>query len=154
MLRCSMSRLKPTADDRTTYDPKNGAVRSFFGTELVSDAPTGARAVPAKDSSDKAQDFLAANKDLFQLDNISLKQVARREGAATESLRYVQEHDSIPVYDSELVVGVQKGDKVASAVNKLDYEIPPDLVRGRVKVTADQAIDEVRRKLGAIAAKV
>src|SRR4051812_39548387 len=124
-----MARLKPTTDERTTYDPKNGAVRSFFGAELVSEPATDAHVFLAKASADKAQDFLAANKDLFHLDKVSLKQAARREGAATESLQYVQEHDSIPVYDSELVVGVQKGGKVASAVNKLDYEIPADLNR-------------------------
>src|ERR1700751_3920519 len=116
-----MARLKPTQEERTTYDSRKGAIRRFFGTDLVEYQPTGAAALSAKTSSEKARDFLAANKDLFQLENVTVKPADRREGGATESLRYLQEHDSIPVYGAELVVGMEKGGKVASAVNKLDY---------------------------------
>ena len=149
-----MSRLKPTKDARTTYDSKNGAVRSFFGTELVDDPPMGAAAFHAKAPAEKAGDFLSANKDLFQLDKVSVKETERREGASTESLRYSQEHDAIPVYGAELVVGLEKGGKVASAVNQLDYEIPQKLTRDQVKLTADQAVGEAKKQLGAIAEKV
>jgi hypothetical protein len=103
-----MARLKPTQDSRTTYDPQNGAVRSFFGTELVEEPPAGMAAFATKATSEKAGEFLAANKDLFNLDKVTVMAADRREGTATESLRYRQEHEALPVWGAELVVGIEK----------------------------------------------
>jgi zinc metalloprotease ZmpB len=149
-----MARLKPTQDNRTTYDKKNGAVRSFFGTDLVEYPNAGVAAFSAKATSEKASDFLAANKDLFKLQNITVMAADRREGSATESLRYRQEHDGIPVYGAEFVVGMEKGGKVSSAVNGLDYDIPAELTRDRVRLTATEAAAEVSKQLGRTARTV
>jgi hypothetical protein len=149
-----MARLKPTQDSRTTYDSQNGAVRSFFGADLVEDPPTGAAEMATREASEKASDFLAVNKDLFKLQDVTIMPADRRQGGASESLRYRQEHDSVPVYGAELVVGMEKGGKVASAVNKLDYDIPADLTRDRVRLTAAEAVAQARKELGALAQAV
>ena len=149
-----MARLKPTQDNRTTYDTKNGAVRSFFGADLVEEPPATAMAMAAKAPSEKAADFLAANKDLFKLQNVTLMARDRREGSASESLRYRQEHDSVPVYGAEFVVGMAKGGKVSSVINKVDYEIPANLARERVRLTAAEATARAQKELGERADKV
>jgi Zn-dependent metalloprotease len=111
-------------------------------------------AFATKATSEKAGEFLAANKDLFNLNKVTIMAADRREGTATESLRYRQEHEALPVWGAELVVGIEKNGKVASAVNKLDYEISADLTRDKVRLTAAEAAAATRKALGALANSV
>ena len=137
-----MSRLRTTQDPSVRLDATNGAVRSFFGTELIDEGakPQGLALNPSK-----SDDFLASNRGGFKLDGIELKEVGRRAGSATESVIYQQSHDGIPVYGAQLVVGLQKADgKVASAVNQIDYGLPPTLSAADVVTTAAQAASVAR----------
>lgn len=138
-----MSRLNPTKDSRTSYDEKSGAVRSFFGAELVEPLPEAKRILKTEDKTD---DFLEVNHDLFNLANISLRKSEVSEGAASESVRYQQEHQEIPVYGAELIVGIRKEDgAVVSAVSSVDYEIPSTLALDKVVLDDKKIIDIVRK---------
>jgi len=139
-----MSKIKPTKDGRTTYDKKSGAVRSIFGSELVQ--PTKKTSKTVQKATD---DFLEANKELFKLDNINLEQLEIREGSATQSIRYQQTHNGIPVYGAQLVVGQRKRDKhILSAVNKVDYDLPLNLAPANAQLNEDDAIAKVKADLG------
>ena len=133
-----MSKLQPTKDNRTTYDEKTGAVRSFFGTELVtpiSDAKRGFSSLA------KADDFITVNSDLFKLRNITLDRAEDREGAASSSVRYVQSQHGIPVYHAALVIGQRKDDgSVSSVMNSVDYDLPKALGPDQVKLSAEQIL--------------
>src|SRR5262249_26715948 len=128
-----------------------GAVRSFFGADLVEYPPAaGAAVLAAQPAEDKAATFLAANQDLFRLQNINLRPADRREGGATESLRFRQDHHDIPVYGGRPVGGRQRGGRVASTVNKVDYGLAADLTRAQVRLTAEQGAAVVRQRLGGL----
>jgi len=145
-----ISRLKSIADNRVRLDPQNNAVRSFFGTDLVELPPAAlvGGAAAAMMPASKADSFLANNKDLFKLDNIEWETATHREGSATESITYQQHHDGVPVYGADLVVGIQKKDqRVASAVNHFDYEIPGAIRRSSARIDAKQAITIVQNRL-------
>ena len=139
-----MSHLRPTKDNRTTYDEKTGAVRSFFGTELVtpiSDAKRGFSSMA------KADDFITVNSDLFKLKNITLDRAEEREGAASSSLRYVQSHHGIPVYHASLVIGQRKDDgSVSSVMNSVDYDLPKALGPDQVKLSAEQVLANLHER--------
>jgi zinc metalloprotease ZmpB len=140
-----MSRLRTTSDSRVRLDEATGAVRSFFGVDLVEPPPA---ALDAQSAAAKSDDFLAANRELFKLQDIDLREVQRREGSATESVVYQQTHDGIPVYGAQIVVGLQKSDgKVSSAVNQVDYEIPTSLTRASATVSPDAAVATARSLL-------
>ncbi|MCX6674006.1 MAG: M36 family metallopeptidase [Methanothrix sp.] len=138
-----MSRLQPTKDSRTTYDEKTGAVRSFFGAELVAPVPEAKRSLAPVAKSD---DFLEVNRGLFHLENISLRKDDMKEGSASQSMRYGQQHRGIPVYGAQLVIGLRKQDgAVTSAVNKIDYEIPDVLRPENARLNADDVIARMRQ---------
>ncbi len=140
-----MSKLTPTRDSRTTYDKKTGAVRSFFGAGLVKPLPKAKRGLAAAARGDH---FLAANRDLFRLDRVTLGKGRADEGAASESVTYSQEHHGVPVYGAQLVVGSRKPDgAVTSAVNTLQYEIPADLTPERAVLDGPQAVEAARKRL-------
>jgi hypothetical protein len=139
-----MSRLKPTKDNRTSYDKKTGAVRSIFGSELVEPVPEAKRGLTTEGKTD---DFLEVNKDLFKLEGITLEKADVREGSATQSVRYEQKHQGIPVYGAQLVIGLRKQDtRITSAINKVDYEIPATLGPDSAALSADEAVDKVHER--------
>jgi zinc metalloprotease ZmpB len=144
-----LNRLQPTDDDRTQYDEKNGAVRSFFGAELV-EQPSAAAAPEetAKTSGERTTNFLEANKDIFQIDNITLVPIDRREGSVTESVSYQQRHHGVRVYGAQLVVGLNKADgRVASTVNQVDYELPDTVRPEQTRLNSREAAALVRERL-------
>ena len=142
-----MSRLLPTQDSRTRYDTKTGAVRSFFGTDLIEGEVERELAVARKTTEEETNDFLNSNKDLFKLENITLEETDTREGSATQSVKYEQKHRGIPVYEAQLVVGLRKQDgRITSAVNKVDYEIPDTLGPDSVHVSAEEVIESLHER--------
>ena len=142
-----MSRLRPTQDSRTRYDSKTGAVRSFFGTDLIERAVERELTAARKTTEEETDDFLSANKDLFKLENITLEKTDTPEGSATQSVKYEQKHQGIPVYGAQLVVGLRKQDgRITSAVNKVDYEIPDTLGPDSVHVSADEVIESLHER--------
>ncbi len=142
-----MSKLEPTKDSRTTYDKKTGAVRSFFGAELVAPISETKRALSPAGKSD---DFLEVNRNLFKLKDVSLQKSDVREGADTRSVRYLQMHKGIPVYGAQLVVGQRKQDgAIISAVNEVDYNVPAKLDPDKIAIKADEAMAAVRKKFSA-----
>lgn len=142
-----MSRLRTMNDARVRVDKATGAVRSFFGTDLV-EPPATATAADTTAAA-KSDDFLAANRELFKLENVEVQELRRRQGSATESVVYQQMQDGIPVYGAQIVIGFQKSDgKVASATNQVDYAIPAGLTRDAVKVTPQAAVKTAREMLG------
>ena len=139
-----MSNLHPTKDNRTTYDEKTGAVRSFFGAELVGPLPKAKR-VPTPTA--KSDHFLKINHALFRLENISLKAADVREGGASQSVRYQQYHHDIPVYGAQLVVGLRKHDgAITSAVNKIDYGLPDTLGPSHIRLSADEIVARMHQR--------
>jgi len=137
-----MSKLQPTKDSRTTYDEKTGAVRSFFGADLVASVSESKRSWAPGAKSD---DFLKVNRQLFKLEQITLDRAVLGSGVATQSMRYTQLHNDVPVYGAQLKIGLRKQDAVVtSAVNTLDYELPAALAPGRVTVSADQVVEAMR----------
>jgi hypothetical protein len=140
-----MSKLHPSKDSRTTYDQKRtGVVRSFFGAELVEPISKTKRALAPASKSDH---FLKVNRDLFNLDNISLKKGELREGSDSLSVSYGQEHHGVPVYGAQLVVGQRKADgTVTSSINALDYEIPATLTPQSASLKDAQAETAVRTR--------
>jgi hypothetical protein len=142
-----MSRLQPTQDGRTSYDTETGAVRSFFGAELL-EAPIERDLVPAeKIPSEKTDNFLRINEDLFRLENISLEKTDLQEGSATQSVRYKQKHKGVPVYGAQLVVGLRKQDgRIISAVNDIDYGIPDTLTPDSSNISADEVVALVHQR--------
>ncbi|GEM_PF-2248221 len=139
-----MSKLQLTQDSRTTYDKKTGAVRSFFGAELVNPLPAAKRRLSVLA---KADDFLKVNHDPFHLDNITLKKADVREGAASRSIRYVQQHNTIPVYHAAIVVGQQKAEgNVISAMNSVDYDLPKTLGPEQARLSAENVVDMLHQR--------
>jgi len=148
-----MEKLKSSDDSRMTYDADNGAVRSFFGVDLVEPPDAGARA--ARTAGDTTQAFLDDNKDAFKLDDVSLARVEERRGSASTAVTYRQQHNGIPVYGGKVVVGVeQASNRVASAVNKVDYSLPPGLTRESVRVPEIDVPERVRQHLSRMFANV
>jgi len=142
-----MEKLKSSDDSRMTYDADNGAVRSFFGTDLVEPPEPGA-ARAARSAGDTTQAFLDENKDAFKLDDVALTRIEERRGSASSAVTYRQQHNGIPVYDGKIVVGVeQASNRIASAVNKVDYALPPGLTRESVRVPEIEVPERVRRHL-------
>ena len=143
-----MPRLPNKSDGRIRYDTQTGAVRSFFGGDLVAMEPQEAREAAAKTVEQRSDDFLATNRDLFKLESIDLHQIDRVEGSTTESIRYVQHKNGVPVLGCRLVVGFNKDDgRVISAVSTVDYDIPTDLGAGGASFSAERAVAAVRERL-------
>lgn len=135
----------PKVKDTIEYDQKTGAVRSFFGEDLFQE-PQGMES--DKTSGAKTTDFLEMNKALFQLENIDLVQTDKREGSATESITYQQQHQGVPVYGARFVVGMRKEDnRVTSSVNQVDYELPAELRPEDARLSSQDAISVVRESL-------
>jgi zinc metalloprotease ZmpB len=142
-----MEKLRASDDTRVTYDASNGAVRSFFGVDLV-EPPAADVARGARSAGDTTQAFLDDNKDAFKLDRVALAPVSERRGSATTAVTYRQQHNGIPVYGAKVVIGVEQAtSRVASAVNEMDYELPSDLSRDAVNVEADRAAELARQHL-------
>lgn len=137
--------------DQIEYDEKNGAVRSFFGEDLFDQPAEKSEKAVGK----KTTDFLAMNRELFQLENINLVQTDKREGSATESISYQQQHQGIPVYGARLVVGLRKSDnRVTSSVNQVDYQIPDEFRPEDARLSSQDAISVVRGVLDGQFAKI
>lgn len=140
-----MSKLKPSNDSRTSFDDKNGALRSFFGSELIEPSP---EEKDFKDDNAKGDNFLKTNEKFFKLKDIALSKAELREGKHTKALRYNQLHNNIPVYRAQLVLGINKRDqKISSAINKVDYEIPDNLSPDKAKLNDKQAGEAVKSLL-------
>ena len=138
--------------DKIEYDEKSGAVRSFFGEELF-EQPSNAAL--EKTTGSKTTSFLEMHKDLFKLNNIELVQTDKREGSATESVSYQQQHQGVPVYGARLVVGLRKADNlVTSSVNQVDYELPAGIRPEDARLSSQDAISAVRSVLGDRFAKI
>ncbi len=138
--------------DTIEYDEKSGAVRSFFGEDLFKQPSAAAS---SKSVGSKTTDFLELNKELFKLDNIDLVQLDKREGSATESISYQQQHMGVPVYGAKFVVGLRKVDNlVTSSVNQVDYELPAELRPEDARLSSQDAISVVRGILGDQFAKI
>lgn len=147
-----MSTLNPTQDSRTSYDEATGAVRSFFGAELVEPLPEAKRGLTM---TEKVDDFLEVNRHLFKLENIILEKSESKEGAASQSVSYVQQHNGIPVYHAHLVVGQRKVDGiVTSAMNSVDYNLPETLSPDQVTVTAENVLEILHQRFDSQFAKV
>src|SRR6188508_1589931 len=114
-----MEKLRASDDSRVTYDTSNGAVRSFFGVDLVEPPPAADVARGTRSAGDTTQAFLDDNKDAFKLDRVALAPVSERRGSATTAVTYRQQHNGIPVYGAKVVIGVEQAtSRVASAVNE------------------------------------
>jgi Zn-dependent metalloprotease len=146
-----MQKLKPSKDSRTAYDEKTGAVRSFFGPELVKRPPAwkeervgGAVAVAVADGTDE---FLETNKKLFHLENIHLDKKDTRQGSVMKSVRYQQQHNGIPVYAAQLVVSMNKSDgAITSTINQVDYELPDDLTAQKAHIAPAQVLARLHQQ--------
>lgn len=126
--------LTTTNDARFSYDKKTGAVRSFFGAELVGPEERlnlFDHNIKRKfNAVDEGREFLETNKDKFKLENITLEPRKAAEGRAVESVTFQQFHEGVPVYGAELVLGLRALDgHIMSGVNNIDYEIPAALHR-------------------------
>jgi hypothetical protein len=135
-------------------DKTKKVVRSYFDASPRKDAAkVGAKAKiamkgTAATTPERADAFLAENRAAFQLQNVELRRDVVKEGTASASVRYEQRHHGLPVYGAQLVVGLPKsGGEPTSAVNKVDYELPPDLTPDKVTLTGEQADEVVRRAL-------
>src|SRR5262245_49895037 len=142
-----MQKLRATDDSRITYDEATGAVRSFFGADLVEPPPAGAAAAE-RNAGEATRAFLDANRDAFKLDEVTLARAGERRGSASTAVTYVQQHDGIPVYRGKVVVGVeQASNRVASVVNHVDYAVPAELTRDAVRIPSEQVAGLVRTHL-------
>lgn len=151
-----MEKLRASDDSRVTYDTSNGAVRSFFGVDLVEPPPAADVARGTRSAGDTTQAFLDDNKDAFKLDRVALAPVSERRGSATTAVTYRQQHNGIPVYGAKVVIGVEQAtSRVASAVNEMDYELPADdLSRDAVNLQADRAGELAQQQLSQIFGQV
>jgi zinc metalloprotease ZmpB len=145
-------KLTTTNDARFSYDERTGAVRSFFGAELV--GPSGQKDFFDRnikrsfDAVDESRDFLETNKEVFKLENISLEARDVGEGQAIKSVTFQQSHHGVPVYEAKLVIGLRALDgHIISGVNKIDYQIPSDVRPEEVLLTREDAADIVSRML-------
>jgi hypothetical protein len=137
------------------------AIRSFFDASPRKAAAKGgakAKAMAAEaevTTPERADAFLAENRDAFQLANVDLRRDLVKEGAASASVRYEQRHNGLPVYGAQLVVGLPKtGGEPTSAMNKVDYNLPADLTPAGVRVSPAQADTVVRDKLRGLFSEV
>lgn len=151
-------KLNVPDDDRISYDGETGAVRSFFGAELVEApaVPEGAGPhVTAAAADSKADAFLEENEQLFRLENITLEMFEVREGSATKAVQYNQLHDGVPVYGAELTVGLRKRDgRIISAVNKIDYRVPGAAQAESAKLTPEEVVQRVNDLFGKRVSKI
>ena len=150
-------KLTTENDSRFSYDQETGAVRSFFGAELVSKPAPDPDHVGASPDLDiagfsvesEARDFLNVNQEKFKLEGITLKQSPDvREGAAVTSVQFQQYHFDVPVYGAELTVGFRASDGQAlSAINSVDYSIPDSMRPEDVSLSREDAVEAVRHML-------
>jgi len=145
-------KLTTTKDVRFSYDEKTGAIRSFFGAELVGPPKEleffASNVKRDFDAVGESREFLDTNKEEFRLENISLKAMEVSAGRAIESVPFQQFHHGVPVYGAELVLGLRAIDgHIMSGVNKIDYEIPADMQPEEVLLTREDAADVVSRML-------
>lgn len=138
-----MATLKTTRDARTSFDKGSGAVRSFFGAELI---PAKSKQVgTGKRAADR---FLKANEELFKLEKVKLAYDGARETLLFNTHQYFQVHNGIPVYQSRAQVTVRRRDsKIISSVNKLDYTLPAYLTPDNAKLGASEAVDFAKRQI-------
>jgi zinc metalloprotease ZmpB len=149
-----MQKLKTTDDPRVVYDAENGAVRSFFGADLV-EAPEGNAARAARSAGETTREFLEENQAAFKLEDVLLTETQERRGSASTAVIYQQQHNGIPVYGGKIVVGVeQTSNRVASADNKVDYALPPEITRESVRIEQDDVARLAREHLSAMFAHV
>lgn len=146
-------RLTTTNDERSSFDETTGALRSFFGAELVGSPEELEKYnlnIPrAYEASSETRAFLEANSDLFKLENISLKESEVSEGQATKSVRYQQYYRGVPVYGAELVIGLRAVDgHIMSADNQIDYLIPEVMSPEDVRLSAQEAEDALHEAIG------
>ena len=140
---------------------EKNVVRSYFDASVrdASVKPSGkakAAAVEAiATTPERADAFLNENRVAFGLQNVELRRDIIKEGAATASVRYEQRHEGLPVYGSEVVIGLPKtGGEPTSAVNKVDYDIPASLTPQKMKVSSEQADGIVKDALRAYFSEV
>lgn len=136
------SRLNLATDAGMRFDEETGTVRScFMSVPEVQPVNSGLSI------SGAADEFLSANRDLFQLDNISLVVAGEKEGSSQTTCRYEQYQNNIPVYGAFIKVTLrQTGLAVVSAVNNLDYGIPADVTEASVRISPDDAIEVLHHR--------
>jgi len=141
-------KLTTTNDARFSYDEKTGAVRSFFGAELVG-PPERRESFDRNikrsfDAVAEGREFLETNKEAFKLENISLEPQNAVEGRAAESVTFEQFHQDVPVYGAVIVLGLRALDgHILSGTNQIDYEIPAGMEREEVRLNKNDAADMV-----------
>lgn len=145
-------KLTTAKDVRFSYDEKTGAVRSFFGAELVGPPQEleffASNTKREFDAVGESREFLDTNKEEFRLENISLRAMKVGEGLPVEAVTFQQFHHGVPVYGAQLVLGLRALDgHILSGVNKIDYEIPADIQPEEVLLTTEDAADVVSRML-------
>ena len=147
-----MQKLTTTNDARVSYDERTGAVRSFFGAELVG-PPEGAEHFDSNvkrsfDAVEESRDFLQINKEEFRLENVSLRAKEVSEGPEIKSVTFQQFHHDVPVYEAEFVLSLRAPDgHIISGVNRVDYEIPADMHPEEVRLSREDAADVISRML-------
>lgn len=141
-----MLKMTTTKDARTRFDPESGAVRSFFGAELIENESQ--KSGVGKTAADR---FLEINKDQLKIGEVDLAYDGVRETDLFKTHRYHQVHNDIPVLHSHTQVTVRLRDaRIVSNVNKLDYDLPRNLTPDSVTVTGPDAVNFVK---GALAEK-
>ncbi len=131
-----MTKLKTTKDARISYDKKTGAVRSFFGSELVSGESK-------QDTMEKsaADQFFDENKDILNFEKLTLKYDSVKKTNLFQTHRYHQTHNDIPVYGSHSQLTFRlKDKKIVANTNKVDYDLPENLNKKHVHINKDEAL--------------
>lgn len=137
-----MSRLNVLIHPGIRFDEGTGAVRSFFHADTA-----GYPAGVTLSAASVADEFLAENLNLFNLSGISLVLAGVKDGSSQTTCRYEQYQDNIPVYGAYIQIILRKtSQQVISAINKLDYQIPPDLGEASVRISPERALELLFRR--------
>ncbi len=133
-------------DIRISFDEKNGAVRSFFGTDIYSNF----KQVKLSGNPRKAaESFLEANKEDFKFEDISYKYIGLREGSSVKTADFIQEIDGIPVYNSQISVSIRNTNStVSSMMNKVDYSVEEFKSSGKKLLSEPEIIDSIKKSMG------
>ncbi len=121
-------------------DPKvkieEGIVRKVFGSKFIKQKPGQRPESITKIKAKKNIDmFMQRNKKKFNFKQIKYRSTQLIEGKYSQSVRFEQKHNGIPVYDSKFLVGQSKIDgSINLALNNFDYKIPTNINKSLIKV--------------------
>lgn len=145
-----MYKIKSVEDARLVFDKRLGVLRKFFISDVIK-----IDSIKEMDIKEIVDNVLKENEEILKLKDIDLRFDKIREGISIKSAVYRQFHNDIPVFQSQLIVGIRKKDNcILSFINDVDYDISETLNKENVKIQSKEVTQEVNNQLQKLFEKI